>query len=53
VKLQSENLGNPYPGPIYVFFRATHPPIGERIRFFNTYKPWETGEPLQFDHLFE
>ncbi len=52
VKLQHENLSNPRPGPIYRFFRATHPPIGERIDFFNRYRPWETGEPLKFDHLF-
>ena len=47
VTLQAENLGNPYPGPIYVFFRASHPPIGKRIEFMNSYKPWETGEPLK------
>ncbi|MFC1564357.1 M48 family metallopeptidase [candidate division KSB1 bacterium] len=52
VKLQHENLTNPRPGIIYRIFRATHPPIGERIDFFNTYRPWETGEPLKYEHLF-
>jgi len=29
-------------------FRATHPSIGDRIRFANTYRPWETGAPLVY-----
>ncbi|MFC1493340.1 M48 family metallopeptidase [candidate division KSB1 bacterium] len=52
VKLQHENLSNPRPGIFYKIFRATHPPIGERIDFFNTYWPWLIGEPLKFEHLF-
>ncbi|MGD8699531.1 MAG: M48 family metallopeptidase, partial [Gemmatimonadales bacterium] len=43
VKLQAENLANPRPGPIYKLWRATHPPLGERIDFCNRYRPWETG----------
>ncbi|QEH32290.1 hypothetical protein OJF2_07590 [Aquisphaera giovannonii] len=39
-KLQRENLGNPRPGPIYTFFRASHPSIGDRIDFSNAYHPW-------------
>jgi Zn-dependent protease with chaperone function len=39
VKLQQENLSNPRPGWIYRTFRATHPSIGERIDFFNSYHP--------------
>ena len=38
VKLQEENLGNPRPGLIYKIFRASHPSIGERIDFCNTYR---------------
>ncbi|MBX7174374.1 MAG: M48 family metallopeptidase [Pyrinomonadaceae bacterium] len=52
VKLQTENLSNPRPGELMKFFRASHPPIGERIDFCNEYKPWEKGEPLQYDGLF-
>jgi Zn-dependent protease with chaperone function len=52
VKLQLENLSNPRPGPIYKAWRATHPPLGERIDFCNAYKPWQTGEPLKYGHLF-
>lgn len=39
VKLQAENLGNPRPGWVYRVFRATHPSIGERIDFCNSYRP--------------
>lgn len=52
VKLQEENLGIPRPGLLYKLWRGSHPPIGERIDFFNSYRPWETGEPMKYDHLF-
>ncbi len=53
VKLQQENLGVPRPGPLYKIWRATHPPIGERIDFCNDYKPWKTGQPLKYADLFK
>lgn len=53
VKLQTENLSNPRPGAIIKFLRASHPPIGERVDFCNSYKPWETGEPLKYGNLFK
>jgi Zn-dependent protease with chaperone function len=53
MKLQQENLANPRPGPIFMFLRGTHPSIGQRVDFFNTYKPWETGEAMRYDHLFQ
>ena len=40
IKLQEENLSNPRPGAIYKFFRSSHPSIGERIDFCNSYHPW-------------
>jgi Zn-dependent protease with chaperone function len=40
VKMQAENLSNPRPGLFYKIFRASHPSIGERIDFSNTYHPW-------------
>jgi Zn-dependent protease with chaperone function len=52
VKLQSENLGNPRPGLLYKLWRSSHPPLGERIDFCNAYRPWETGAPQEFEHLF-
>jgi Zn-dependent protease with chaperone function len=53
VKLQIQNLSVPRPGLIYTLWRATHPPVGERIDFANTYKPWMKGEGLKYEHLFE
>lgn len=49
VKLQQENLSNPRPGWLYKFWRSSHPPLGERIDFANTYRPWETGQPLRYE----
>ena len=51
VRLQQENLGNPRPGPLYKLWRASHPPLGERIDFCNDYRPWETGEKLRYGEL--
>ena len=53
VRLQSENLGNPRPGPLYTLWRASHPSLGERIDFANTYCPWEEGQPLKYGDRFE
>jgi Zn-dependent protease with chaperone function len=52
VRLQEENLSNPRPGLLMKLWRWTHPPLGERIDFCNDYRPWETGQPLRYDHLF-
>jgi len=51
-KLQAENLAVPYPGTLYKLFRASHPVLGERIEFANTYRPWETGEPQRYADRF-
>jgi STE24 endopeptidase len=40
VTLQQENLAVPRPGLLYKIFRASHPPIGERVDFINAYQPW-------------
>jgi len=53
VKLQHENLGNPRPGLLYKLWRASHPTLGERIDFANSYRPWETGEPLVYADRFK
>jgi Zn-dependent protease with chaperone function len=52
VKLQQENLGVPRPHPLLVFFRSSHPTLGDRIDFANAYRPWETGAPLRYDAVF-
>ncbi|AEE15056.1 Ste24 endopeptidase [Thermodesulfobium narugense DSM 14796] len=42
VKLYKDNLSNPVPHPLYVFFNYSHPPLVERIRhifsFYDKYK---------------
>jgi Zn-dependent protease with chaperone function len=53
VKLQTENLGVPQPHWLVKVWRASHPPLGERIDFCNSYRPWERGEPLKYGHLFK
>jgi len=52
-KLQQQNLGNPRPGPLFVLWRGSHPSLGERIDFCNTYKPWESNAPETYTHLFK
>lgn len=52
-RLQEENLSVPRPGWFFTVWRGTHPSIGDRIDFFNTYKPWETGEPLKYGEYFK
>jgi Zn-dependent protease with chaperone function len=53
VRLQEENLSNPRPGALFKLWRASHPPLGERIDFCNSYRPWEGGAPLRYGDLFE
>jgi STE24 endopeptidase len=53
VRLQEQNLGMPRPGLFYTLWRATHPSIGERIDFFNSYRPWEHGEPSKYERYFQ
>jgi Zn-dependent protease with chaperone function len=52
VKLQEENLTVPRPGPVYTFWRASHPSLADRVNFANHYRPWETGQPLRYGRLF-
>ena len=52
VKLQTEHLGNPRPDWIIKIMRWNHPPLGERIDFCNEYRPWKTGEPLEYEGYF-
>lgn len=53
VALQRENLSVPFPGWFYRTWRATHPSIGERITFGNTYRPWVNGQPGRYDGLIQ
>jgi STE24 endopeptidase len=51
--MQQENLAVPRPGRLYTWFRASHPSVGERIDFFNDYRPWESGQPLVYAERFK
>jgi len=51
--MQQENLAVPRPGRLYTWFRMSHPPIGERIDFFNDYRPWASGQPLVYADRFK
>jgi len=42
------NLSAPEFDTFFRLFRQTHPSLGERIRFANSYKPWESGQPLVY-----
>ena len=52
VKLAEDNLGIPNPNPILQLLRGSHPTVAERVRFCNTYKPWEAGQPLEYGGYF-
>jgi Zn-dependent protease with chaperone function len=52
VKLQQSNLSIPRPGPLFVWWRASHPSLGDRIDFCNDYRPWQYGEPLRYGDRF-
>lgn len=53
LKLMDQNLGYPWPGEWHMLFRASHPSIGSRITFFNTYHPWCEGEPSKYEKYFK
>lgn len=53
VQLQSTNLGNPRPGKLYTFWRGSHPSLGDRIDFCNTYRPWESDLSLRYHRYFQ
>ncbi len=52
VTLQEKNLANPRPGPLYKFWRCSHPPLAERVEFCNTYCPWRENRPLKYEKHF-
>jgi len=52
VELQQQNLSVPRPGWLYVFWRASHPTLGDRIDFCNTYHPWADQRPLVYGSRF-
>ncbi len=51
-KLQQDNLAIPYPNLFTRVWRSSHPAIGDRIAFCNTYRPWAAGQPLRYADRF-
>jgi Zn-dependent protease with chaperone function len=45
LELARGNRSNPEPAGWVKLLLYTHPPLGERIRFAEEYRPWERGEP--------
>jgi STE24 endopeptidase len=52
VRLQQENLSVPRPGTLYMLWRGSHPSLGDRVDFANSYRPWDQAKGLRYDHLF-
>jgi hypothetical protein len=53
VKLQTDALAVPRPGLLFKWWRASHPPLGERIDFANEYHPWRADQPLVYGDRFK
>lgn len=51
VKLTQRVLGVPRHGVLYTLWQDTHPALGDRVDFFNGYRPWQTGQTLKYGHL--
>jgi STE24 endopeptidase len=52
-KFVEHDLSYPTPGPLYKLWRSSHPPLGERIEFCNSYHPWTEGKPGEYTDLFQ
>jgi len=50
LELGAQNRANPEPSALQTWLLSTHPPLVERVRFMQSYRPWEEGEP---NRLFE
>ncbi|NMM62338.1 M48 family metallopeptidase [Clostridium sp. P21] len=48
IKLHETSLVLPSPGIIYKLWNYDHPTFEERVKFANSYKPWEQGKPLKY-----
>ena len=41
-KMAEDSKRDPNPNPLIKYWRYSHPPIGERIPFALSYRPWES-----------
>ncbi len=47
-RLGENSLTYPAPHPWFVAWTYDHRPVGERLRFANSYRPWDSGEPTRY-----
>ncbi|HEY3645292.1 MAG TPA: M48 family metallopeptidase [Gammaproteobacteria bacterium] len=52
-KFVQHDLSYPTPGLLYKLWRSSHPPLGERIEFCNSYHPWTEGKPGEYEQYFQ
>jgi STE24 endopeptidase len=52
-KFVQHDLSYPTPGLLYKLWRSSHPPLGERIEFCNSYHPWTEGKPGEYTEYFQ
>uniref|UniRef100_A0A832MLU1 M48 family peptidase n=1 Tax=Eiseniibacteriota bacterium TaxID=2212470 RepID=A0A832MLU1_UNCEI len=48
IALGAGNRSDPEPRAAIKWLLYTHPPLVERVRFTQTYRPWERGEPNRY-----
>ncbi|HEY2679572.1 MAG TPA: M48 family metallopeptidase [Steroidobacteraceae bacterium] len=53
VKFVQHDLAYPNPSPLVEFFRWSHPSLGDRINFCNTYHPWLQGQEGRYSGYFQ
>jgi STE24 endopeptidase len=53
VKFVQHDLAYPSPGPWYIFWRSSHPPLAKRIAFCNDYHPWQEGAAERYSGYFK
>lgn len=51
-KFVTNDLDYPRPGLLVKLWQRSHPTTGERIDFANEYRPWQTHQPMKYEHLF-
>ncbi len=50
IKLGSQNKSDPEPSALETWLLWTHPPLIQRVKFMESYRPWEEGRPNRLFH---
>lgn len=48
IALAEQNRSDPEPAPLVKAFLHSHPPLVERVRFAESYRPWDAGRPNRY-----